>query len=170
MTDGSVLRAYAPGDLEACRALWVELTQRHRDIYEDPALGGDDPGRQFDAYLARDDLVGPWVLEVDGAVVGLTGLLVEGTEAEIEPVVVTAAHRSRGLGTRLLEHARAEAVARGMTHLSVRPVGRNAAAMACFHRAGFDILGRVELFTELRPGRGDRWKPGVTLHGLGYRS
>ena len=48
--------------------------------------------------------------------------------------------------------------------------GRNAAAMACFHRAGFDVLGRVELFTELREGLGDRWKPGVTLHGLGFRS
>ena len=46
------VRDYAPADYSACRMLWVELTEHHRRIYEDPSIVGDDPGRVFDDYLA----------------------------------------------------------------------------------------------------------------------
>jgi ribosomal protein S18 acetylase RimI-like enzyme len=84
-------------------------------------------------------------------------------------VVVKTGCRSRGLGTMLLEHVKVEAIAREVTHLSIRPVGRNVEALQCFHRAGFTILGRVDLFVELSEGREGKWKPGVTLHGREYR-
>jgi hypothetical protein len=42
------IREYRDTDYESCRGLWVELTGRHREIYGDPAIGGDDPGRGFD--------------------------------------------------------------------------------------------------------------------------
>ncbi len=34
------IRLYEPADLADCRSLWAELTQRHRDIYADPTIGG----------------------------------------------------------------------------------------------------------------------------------
>ena len=72
------VRQYDPSDLEPCRELWVELTQHHRHIYEDPSIGGGSPGSHFDKHLAR---VGPdqlWLAERYDRVVGLVGLIVEG--------------------------------------------------------------------------------------------
>ena len=39
----ATVRGYEARDLEACRGLWVELTQKHRDIFDSPEIGGDDP-------------------------------------------------------------------------------------------------------------------------------
>ena len=64
------IRPYAPSDLDACRALWRELTQRHRDIYGDPKIGGSDPGSEFDAHLAHPKLAGVWVADNDTGIVG----------------------------------------------------------------------------------------------------
>ena len=52
MSESPTIRTYQPRDLEACRSLWTELTQVHRDLYEDPTFGGDDPGLGFDEHLA----------------------------------------------------------------------------------------------------------------------
>jgi hypothetical protein len=89
-----VIRTYTSADLEACRALWVELTEHHRQLYDDPTIGGEQPGLAFDAHLAR---VGPdriWVAEAHGTVYGLVGLIVEGDEGEEEGVTLHG-HRLR---------------------------------------------------------------------------
>ncbi|MEE9223344.1 MAG: hypothetical protein V3U51_01160 [Thermoplasmata archaeon] len=52
MTDVTI-RQYQQSDLESCRSLWVDLTQRHRDIYESSTIGGDDPGENFDKHLSH---------------------------------------------------------------------------------------------------------------------
>ncbi|MBI4300887.1 MAG: hypothetical protein HY677_07095, partial [Chloroflexi bacterium] len=39
----TTIREYRTADFEACRSLWGELTRHHREIYEDPTIGGDDP-------------------------------------------------------------------------------------------------------------------------------
>jgi hypothetical protein len=77
------IRKYRPSDFSACKRLWVELTQFHRDIYHDPFIGGDDSGRPIEAYLKSEGLAGPWVAELDKGVAGFTGLLLHGEEAEI---------------------------------------------------------------------------------------
>ena len=152
------VRAYEPADLAACRRLWEVLTERHRLIYDDPSIGGDDVGLFFDAHLAR---VGPeniWVAEEDGVVVGMSGLIVGDGEAEIEPVVVDEAHRSRGVGTLLLSEGMTRARALGVQYLNIAPVARNSRAIELFVRAGFRIVGHVQLFIELegRPGQAAR--------------
>ncbi len=96
-----VIRGYQSADLDDCRALWAEMTQRHRDIYDDPTIGGEDPGLEFDSHLAR---VGPdliWVAESDDGVVGFVSLIHEGEEAEIEPIIVRSEVRSAGIGHQL---------------------------------------------------------------------
>jgi GNAT superfamily N-acetyltransferase len=163
------IRPYAPSDLEVCRDLWRELTQRHRDIYEDPSIGGDEPAVAFDAYLEDPHLAGLWVVEKDGAVVAFCGLLVEGEEGEVEPIVVRSAERSKGTGGQLLEHAIEEARRRGVRYLSVRPVARNVEAISFFYRTGFQALGQIDLTMNLTGSTPPVWKPGITIHGRDFK-
>lgn len=65
-TPDVIVRDYASADYPACRMLWVELTEHHRRIYEDPSIGGDDPGGAFDDYLAVPERVASWVADLDG--------------------------------------------------------------------------------------------------------
>ncbi|MFQ5507099.1 MAG: GNAT family N-acetyltransferase [Planctomycetota bacterium] len=162
------IRGYRSSDLERCRSLWAELTQRHRNIYEDPSIGGDDPGKEFDRHFAR---VGPeriWVAEDGDQVLGFVSLIVEGKEAEIEPIIVGSRHRSGGIGRRLLDHAIAEAKRLEVLCLNVRPVARNREALSFFHEAGFRTLGHVQLFRWLGPATPGQWKEGPELLGMHF--
>jgi len=155
-----IVRDYADGDYRACRALWTELTDYHRRIYGDPAIGGDDPGAGFDGYLAMPQRIGSWVAESHGRVVGLTGLLDRGTSGEVEPVVVTEAVRDQGIGRQLISRVVEQALARGYEYLAIRPVARNV--------AGFRTLGgHIDLTMDLAPRRHE-WLPGASLHGLDF--
>jgi GNAT superfamily N-acetyltransferase len=149
VAEATTIRPYGSGDLTACRALWAELTEAHRNLYDDPTFGGDDPGLGFDAYLADAGQERIWVAESGGAVVGLIGLLVEGGRAELEPLVVSEAWRGSGVGRALAETVVAAARELGFPRLRVRPVGRNADAIRFFHALGFDVLGRVDLRLDL---------------------
>jgi GNAT superfamily N-acetyltransferase len=168
-TPDVVVRDYASADYAACRMLWVELTEHHRRIYEDPSIGGGDPGEGFDDYLAMPERVASWVADLDGWVVGLTGLLDRGTSGEVEPVVVTDRLRSRGVGRLLIERVVTEAAARGYEYLAIRPVARNVSAIRRFHGAGFQALGgHIDLTMDLADRR-HRWLEGARLHGLDFR-
>lgn len=161
------IRGYKTSDLQACRDLWVELTLHHRRIYGVDTIGGDDPGSQFDEHLV---IVGPekiWVAEQDGRVVGLTGLIVDGTSGEVEPVVVTHTERGRGIGQALVSRVIEEAGALGIRLLSVRPVGRNTTALRFFCDAGFDVLGHIEAFMDLTGER--EWMAGEQIAGREFR-
>jgi GNAT superfamily N-acetyltransferase len=164
-----VVRDYASTDYPAGRSLWVELTEHHRRIYEDPSIGGEDPGTGFDEYLARPERVASWVADVDGRVVGLTGLFDRGASGEVEPVVVSEGLRGRGVGRLLIERVVAEAVVRGCEYLAIRPVARNVSAIRRFYAAGFQTLGgHVDLTLDLAERR-HRWLEGERLHGLDFR-
>ena len=155
------IRNYRNIDKDACRLLWRELTEHHREIYQEPAIGGEHPEDCFDKYLNK---VGPtriWIAIIDSKVVGLSGLDVSGYEAEIEPLIVTKAHRNKGVGTKLLEKVIAEAHKIG-TSLNVSPVARNIEAIRFFHKAGFNKLARVEVFIDFS---NRTWKPYLELHG-----
>ena len=163
-----IVRDYADGDYQACRSLWAELTEYHRGIYGDPTIGGDDPGAGFDGYLALAERLGSWVAQAEDRVVGLTGLLGRGMSGEVEPVVVTAAVRSQGIGRRLIGRVVQEAQARGFEYLVIRPVARNAAAVHRFHAAGFRTLGgHLDLTMDLAPRR-HSWLTGASLHDLDF--
>jgi GNAT superfamily N-acetyltransferase len=141
------------------------MTERHRAIYEDPSIGGEDPGREFDDHLSR---VGPelvWVATSEKDVVGFVSLIVEGEQAEVEPIVVSAMHRSRGIGDQLLGRAIDEAKKLGVSCLSVKPVARNVDAISFFYEAGFRILGHIQLFMWLGPSFPGQWKRGPELFG-----
>lgn len=130
-------------------------------------IGGDDPAAQFDHHLTA---VGPeriWVAEQDSVVVGLTGLIVDGTSAEVEPVVVTDGERGRGIGRALVKRVIEEAGALGIGLLSVRPVGRNTAALRFFRDSGFNVLGHIEALMDLSEER--EWIDGETIAGRDFK-
>jgi GNAT superfamily N-acetyltransferase len=164
-----VIREYQVDDLESCKELWRELTQRHRDIYSDQSIGGEDAGIHFENYLKKTNLYKLWVAEENSIVVGMAGLLLDEDEAEIEPVVVHSDFRSRGIGTLLIESLKNEARMRGVRYLSIQPVARNVEAIQCFYRAGFSLLGHIDMFLDLTDESDQDWQEGVTIHGHPFR-
>jgi len=164
------IRDYQASDFEVCRSLWAELTLYHQELYEDPSIGGDDPGRGFETYLNNTERRGTWVAELEGKVVAFSGLLVHWEEeGEIEPVIVSYPHRREGIGTMLVRHVIEEAKKSRIRFLGARPVARNKDAISFFTKLGFNRLGQIELFQELSPSPERTWKPGIIIHGKELR-
>ena len=161
-----VVREYEVSDLETCRELWRSLNQRHREIYDDPTIGGSDPGLEFDEHLADPRLSQIWLACRDREVLGLCGLLAYGDESEVEPLVVAPEHRNHGIGALLTERAVAHSRSLGVQFVNVRPVARNIEALRFFRRQGFSLLGRVELSIRLSGDATASSGPTLELHGL----
>jgi GNAT superfamily N-acetyltransferase len=158
------IREYQTTDVDACRRLYAQLVQHHREIYGDATIGGEEPGAGFDEYLATPERVMTWVATEGEAIVGLTGLFWENGESTIEPVVVDRQHRRSGVGRALVETAIAESRRRGASDVNIKPVARNASAIQAFHELGFRTVGHVQLFMSL--DRDDSyWRPGPELSG-----
>ncbi len=159
------IRPYRPDDEDACRGLWTELVEHHREIYQAPGIGGDQPELEFDAYLERPDRVSTWVAVLaDKTVVGMSGLLWDDGEAEIEPVIVSRTCRGEGVGRMLIMEAIEESRRRGAIDVNIRPVARNESAVRAFHQLGFRTLGHVQMFMRL-DGSETSWRPGIEIHG-----
>lgn len=159
------VRVYRSADLESCRALWTEMTERHREIYDDPSIGGRCPGLEFDKHLSRVGSERIWVATIGEDVVGLVSLILDDQQAEVEPLVISSCHRGRGIGRELLRHAVKQAESLGVLCLSVKPVARNEEAVSFFYDAGFKILGHVQLFMWLGPSSPGQWKKGPEFLG-----
>lgn len=144
------IRSYKPTDLSACKRLYTELVQTHRELYHDETIGAPDPSAGFVNQLQQRGNEAFWVAEEKGKVVGLIGLIIEGEDGIIEPLVVAKTHRKRGIGTMLLKHLIDVAKTNGLRFLNIRPVARNRNAIRCFHRAGFQTIGFIEVFMDLR--------------------
>lgn len=161
------IRRFRDEDSAACRALWAELTRWHRALYDDPSIGGEDPGAGFDDYVDEFARARLWVAERRGSVVGFVGLIVRGRQAEIEPVVVSFDARGQGIGRALVEQALDVARAEQVGQVKVSPVARNAQAIIFFHELGFTALGHVDLLLDLRRPAG-YWRPGEHLAGRDF--
>ena len=165
MNSGVSVRAYRTDDYDACRGLWVQLTEHHREVYDAPEIGGDDPGAGFDKHLAEhgpDELI---VAESDGTIVGLAGLILQDSDAEVEPVIVDRSQRGSGVGHLLISALRERALAIGAAVFQVKVVARNASALAFYKSAGFKTVGMVELFELLDSDR--TWlEDGATISGV----
>ena len=159
-----IIREYDPEDLDGCRRLYAQLVEHHREIYDDPSIGGDNPGAGFDDYLATPERVMTWVAVEGDRLVGMTGLFWEHEESTIEPVIVDRDFRTRGIGRQLVETAIEESRRRGASDVNLKPVARNASAIRAFHELGFRTLGHIQMFMSL--DRDDSyWRPGIEIHG-----
>jgi len=165
MTLSFVIRKYQDDDRKQCRALWRELTEWHREIYQDPTIGGEHPEDYFDKHLAA---VGPdqiWVAVHDSKVVGLVGLIVKGEEAEIEPLIVSKAYRRKGIGKQLIETVVSEARKNKVRFLDIKPVARNISTIKFLYKQGFQNLGHIDLFIDFS---NYPWKSGPEIFGCEF--
>jgi len=160
-----LIRKYSEEDRASCRGLWEELTVRHREIYDDPTIGGDDPGLYFDKHLAQAGPEHIFVATEEGAIVGLSGYLVNGNEACVEPLVVRKSRRGRGIGTMLLEAVGNDLDKTAIKYLTVKPAARNVEALEFFRKRGFDKLGMIELFQDFS---GTKWRKDAKLLGMEF--
>ncbi|MDH5459898.1 MAG: GNAT family N-acetyltransferase [Candidatus Bathyarchaeota archaeon] len=160
-----VIRKYQNDDREQCRALWRELTEWHREIYQDPTIGGEHPEDYFDKHLAAVEPDQLWVAVYASKVVGLVGLIVKGNEAEIEPLIVSKAHRRKGIGKQLIETVVSEARKKGVRFLDIKPVARNVNAVKFLYKQGFKNLGHIELFMDFS---NYPWKLGLEVFGCEF--
>lgn len=84
-----------------------------------------------------------FVLRVDGRVAGMANALITVSTAEgrpvllLEDVIVSEAHRGRGLGRRLVDHVLAWAAGEGMTRVTLLADKDNAPALAFYDSLGF---------------------------------
>lgn len=163
------IRNYTAGDLNVCRSLWTEMVQRHRDIYDDQTIGGDDPGLEFDKHLGLVGSGNIWIAESEGEVIGFTSLIKKGQEAEIEPVIVSMKQRGKGVGEQLVKHAVEEAKKQNVLCLYVKPVARNKEAISFFYDCGFKTVGHIQLFMWLGESASDYWKEGLEIFGNKFR-
>jgi len=165
MTLSFTIRKYQDNDKEECRALWRELTQRHREIYQDPTIGGEHPEDGFDKHLAEAGSNQLWVAVHDSKVVGLVGLILKGDETEIEPLIVSKTHRRKGIGKQLIETVVSKAREKGVKFLNIRPVARNIKAIKWMYKQGFKNLGYIELFMAFS---NRSWKSGPEIFGCKF--
>lgn len=133
-----IVRAFEERDRPAVEQLFGELVEAHRELYPDGNIG---------ATFALP--TGTFVAEDGGEIVGYAGLEAHGSRAEIEPIVVAAEARRRGIGRALVEHVIAAAREGGATRVFARPVGRNERAQRFFHDVGLDVVGYVEVQLDL---------------------
>jgi GNAT superfamily N-acetyltransferase len=169
MAESFTVRKYESEDREQCRSLWRELTEWHREIYDDPRIGGEHPEDYFDKHLGKVGADNLWVATEGSNVVGLIGLMVVDDETEIEPLIVSRARRGKGIGKQLINRAIDEARKRGVKLLNIKPVARNAKTIRFLHRQGFTNLGYIELFIDLTDPSGRyNWKPGPTIFGCDF--
>jgi putative acetyltransferase len=125
-----VIRAYRPADLEAMLRVWYEASIIAHDFL---------PAEFFEAERERiPSLYVPiaetWVAEVQDQLVGFIALLGE----NVGGLFVDPAHQGRGIGRRLLDHARD--LRRG--HLTVEVFAANPRALAFYERYGFVLRSR----------------------------
>ena len=165
MTLSFMIRKYQPADRKQCRSLWKELTEWHREIYQDPTIGGENPEDYFDKHLDKVGHEHIWVAVHDSKVVGLTGLIDEEEEAEIEPLIVNKTYRGKGIGEKLIEKVVSESRKMGMKFLCIKPVARNVKTIRFLYKRGFKNLGEIELFMDFSE---HTWKPGPEIHGCKF--
>lgn len=114
MTTPSIRRA-ADDDAEAAVRVWQRARWDARQPHLQGASSPDDDLRHFRDVVMRDDDV--WLAVDDDAVIGLLAIAMD--DGRIDQLHVDPTHQGRGIGSALLEHAKALAP-RGLTLVTYR--------------------------------------------------
>lgn len=99
----------------------------------------------FDDWV-RDRRGGLWLAMLDGRVVGIAKLSVDGDEAWLHGLRVDPAHRREGVATALLRHRLARARRLGARVARLDTDSGNTAVKRMMQRHGFHVLARVTYF------------------------
>jgi len=136
---GVTIRPYRPLDHNACRRLWGEFVEHRDALYGRSEPGDAEAG--YEEYLTQLNLSGLWVAEgSDQGIVGFVGLKLDGRAGVVDPVVVTAQLRGRGIGRALLEATMDAAREAGATGIDLNTGETDTAARALYESCGFTNL------------------------------
>jgi len=91
----------------------------------------------------------------DGSLAGYAGLLVSGSEADVQTIGVRPSSQGHGLGTLMLRALTAEAVHRGATSLLLEVRADNEPAIRLYTREGFERISLRRRYYQ--PGDVDAW-------------
>jgi ribosomal-protein-alanine N-acetyltransferase len=90
-----------------------------------------------------------------GTLAGYAGLLVPGTEADVQTIAVAPSAQGKGVGTRLLRALTERAVSSGARSLLLEVRADNAPAIALYEREGFERISVRRRYYQ--PGDIDAW-------------
>ncbi|HVN10447.1 MAG TPA: ribosomal protein S18-alanine N-acetyltransferase [Kineosporiaceae bacterium] len=112
------------------------------------------------AAMFWSELAGPnrWYVVAereDGALAGYAGLMVGGSEADVQTIGVAPAAQGRGVGTLLLRALVGEAARRGAASLLLEVRADNVPAIALYGREGFARIAVRRRYYQ--PGGVDAW-------------
>lgn len=100
--------------------------------------------------VVRDELHAPYrtyfVLEDEGRIAGYGGVLVVGSDADIQTIAIVPEHRGRGIGRRLLTKLLDSAKEQGAQQVFLEVRRDNPIAIAMYESTGFDIIGVRERY------------------------
>lgn len=136
----SAIREGRPSDLDGLAALWERSVRATHDFLSENDITTLRP--EVCRALAAPGL---WVIERDGGAAGF--MILDG--AMIEALFIDPDHRSGGLGTRLINHARR--LCADARSLRVDVNEQNPAALAFYRARGFAVTGRSPLDGTGRP-------------------
>ncbi len=129
MTRAAVtVRPAARADLERVAAL--DLACFRDEAWDEASLRGEEGGPSRGLLVA----------DRAGEVAGYAVVLVAGDVADLLRIGVAPGHRRSGVGTALLDGARALAVEGGADRLLLEVARRNTGALACYRAAGGEVL------------------------------
>ena len=139
------IRDYQDPDFSACCSLWQELAAHHAKIYEDPAIGGDDPGRGFKLYIDNAQRKATWVAEVEGHVRGfILGRVAHAGEAatEVGMIQILGVHpdyQQRGIATQLVNALCEKYRSKGISRVRAGIDQRDKRLLNFFEHVGFSV-------------------------------
>ena len=148
--------------------MWEELTETHRELYKDPTIDGKTPGMIFDSYLKETKAENVFLLVDNGLTIRLTGIQINGDEGTLEPLFIKKEYRNIGLSELLINHVIKIAKSKNLKFLSAKPVSRNSIAIKTFYKKGFDKIGQIELFMDLKPEMGRKWIKGPEISDIEF--
>ena len=145
MTSGVALRRMRWWDVEGVQALDLEL-------FGSTAWSA----AMFWSELAAGETRWYVIAETAaGALAGYAGLVVSGSEADVQTIGVAPAEQGSGVGTLLLRALTTEAVSRGATSMLLEVRADNEPAIGLYAREGFERISVRRRYYQ--PGDVDAW-------------
>ena len=120
------------------------LFQIHKDAYEENVskIWGWDDEWQSDIFRKSIVLENVQVIEVQGTPIGYVSVDRKEDLIFMQSIAITSSHRSKGIGTKMIEAIIEESEASGIpVHLQVMKINR---ARGLYERLGFKIYGDTE--------------------------
>lgn len=100
--------------------------------------------------VVRDELCAPYrtylVLEHEGRIAGYGGMLVVGTDADIQTIAIVPEQRGQGTGRTLLMKLLEAAVERGASQVFLEVRRDNPVAIRLYESVGFETIGVREQY------------------------